>query len=472
LSTHTEYIFYPLTLSAFEYVIPLVRYILAASARVGGCRVDPLVARFGTRPENPQADSRVGSPGCGGCDWWAGEATTQTGRTDCRGGSSLATDNTPLANSWPAEGPPVLWSLPVTQGYAGAAVSQGRVLLVDYDEEAGADLIRCLSLDDGREIWRNSYRVELVPNHGLTRTIPQIVDNWVITLGPRSHLACWDLETGKSHWLIDLALEYGATVPQWYTGQCPLVDQGRLIVTTFGESMLVAFDYKTGKEIWKSGNPRNWTSTHASVMPMDLGEKRTYVCCGSGGIAALNADDGTLVWDSTIWPLRFATSPSPVVLPQNRIFLCSGYRSDVGAMILQLEPSADTVKVSVQHQIAPKIFNSEQQTPIFHDGHLFGVRKNGGGRMVCLDLDGKPVWDSGGDRFGHGPYLLAGELLLAMDNSGVLTLARATTSGYERLARHEVFADGHDAWGPMALVEGRLILRDMTRMTCLDLRAQ
>ncbi len=92
--------------------------------------------------------------------------------------------------------------------------------------------------------------------------------------------------------------------------------------------------------------------------------------------------------------------------------------------------------------------------------------------MICLNLSGKQVWDSGNDRFGHGPYLRAGEMLLAMDNRGVLTLAQATVAGYKRLARHEVFPDGHDAWGPMALVEGYLILRDMTRMTCLDLRQQ
>ena len=51
-------------------------------------------------------------------------------------------------------------------------------------------------------------------------------------------------------------------------------------------------------------------------------------------------------------------------------------------------------------------------------------------------------------------------------------MAEATTEGYRRLSQCEVFADGHDAWGPMALVNGRLILRDMTRMACLDLSAE
>ena len=36
----------------------------------------------------------------------------------------------------------------------------------------------------------------------------------------------------------------------------------------------------------------------------------------------------------------------------------------------------------------------------------------------------------------------------------------------------EEVLEGVDAWGPMALVHGRLILRDLTRMVCIDLRAQ
>ncbi|GAG51327.1 unnamed protein product, partial [marine sediment metagenome] len=43
--------------------------------------------------------------------------------------------------------------------------------------------------------------------------------------------------------------------------------------------------------------------------------------------------------------------------------------------------------------------------------------------------------------------------------------------GYVPLAQAKVLEDGHEAWGPLALAGGRLILRDLTRMVCLDLRA-
>lgn len=382
---------------------------------------------------------------------------------------AVSLENVSLARSWPAEGPPVLWSKELGEGYAGAAVSRGRVYILDYDEEAVADTLLCLSLDDGREIWRNSYPILLTRNHGLSRTTPLVVGDYVITLGPRCHLACWDALTGKSRWLIDLVLEHGTTVPRWYAGQCPFLDRDRLIVAPGGKAMLMAVDYKTGEVIWESPNPRGWTMTHVSIVPMEFEGQRSYVYCGSGGVAGISADDGSLLWDSMEWPEQFATSPSPVILPEGRIFLSSGYGNKVGSLMLKLKKDGDRIKAEVAYKLSPKQFNSEQQTPIFREGHLFGARKRGGGQMVCLDLDGKVIWHSGSDRFGHGPYMFADGLLLALNDKGVLTLAEATTSGYKRLARHEVLPGGHDAWGPMAIAGGRLIVRDMTKMVCLDL---
>ncbi len=383
---------------------------------------------------------------------------------------AIAKGQPALARSWPDSGPPVLWSRELGEGYASAAVAGGCVYVLDYDERAKADTIRCLSLDDGREIWRNSYPVMIARNHGMSRTIPVIVDNYVVTLGPRCHLACWDAETGDCHWLIDLVRDHGVTEPNWYAGQCPLVDGDRLIIATGGKALLMAMDYRTGDVLWQSPNPRGWTMTHASVMTMDFGGQRSYVCCYSGGVAAISTS-GDLLWDTTAWPTTFATCPSPLVLPEGRIFLCSGYGRTVGSLMLQVQMTANEMSVEQAFTLAPSEFNSEQQTPILVGKHVYGVRKRGG-QLVCLTDDGKEQWNSGSDHFGNGPYLIADELIFVMDDHGVLTVATATPKGYQRLARHEVFPEGHDAWGPMAMVDGRLIVRDMTRMVCLDMTSR
>ncbi|MBN1854141.1 MAG: PQQ-binding-like beta-propeller repeat protein [Pirellulales bacterium] len=406
----------------------------------------------------------------------------------------ICRDATPLLRTWPAEGPPALWTITLGEGYASAAIHDGCVFVLDYDEQSQADTMRCLSLDDGREVWRNSYPVLVTRNHGMSRTVPAVVGKSVISFGPRCHVACWDTETGTCRWLIDLVGQYGATVPRWYAGQCPLIDRDQLILAPFGDAMLIALDYETGDILWESPNPRGWKMTHASVVPMEFENYRMYVCCGTGGVAGVGAEDGSLLWDSTEWPEQFATSPSPVPLPGGRIFLSSGYANKTGSLMLQLTKEADSLSTTgapapgtspdvsrikdpppfqaeLAYRLTPKQFNSEQQTPIYYDGHLFAVRKRGGGQLVCLDLEGNERWNSAGDRFGHGPYMIADGLIYVMDNHGKLAMVEATPSAYNRLGQCVVFEDGYDAWGPMALVAGRLIVRDMTRMTCLDVAA-
>jgi hypothetical protein len=53
----------------------------------------------------------------------------------------------------------------------------------------------------------------------------------------------------------------------------------------------------------------------------------------------------------------------------------------------------------------------------------------------------------------------------------MLRLIDAVTSGYKELARAQVLS-GPDVWGPMALSDGTLILRDLTKMVALDVRGK
>ena len=56
-----------------------------------------------------------------------------------------------------------------------------------------------------------------------------------------------------------------------------------------------------------------------------------------------------------------------------------------------------------------------------------------------MDLEGGELWNSGSDRFGHGPYMIADGLILAMDNRGKLTMAEATPANIGALANGPFF---------------------------------
>ncbi len=380
---------------------------------------------------------------------------------------NISKETVPLARSWGAGGPPRLWQVPLGEGHAGPAVHKGRVYVLDYDQKARADVLRCLSLANGKQIWSSAYPVEVKRNHGMSRTVPAVTDKHVVTLGPKCHVMCCDANTGKVLWRKDLVKEYGTKVPTWYAGQCPLIDGSRVILAPAGSALMIAVDLASGKVLWQAPNPRKWSMTHSSIAPMSLGGKRMYVYCGSGGVAGVSSD-GKLLWDTTEWKVSTATVPTPVPIGDGRIFLCGGYNS--GAMMLRLKQSGSRITPEVAFRLKVDVFGSDQQTPILYNGHLYGVVPNPAGQLACLDLSGRRLWTSGRTKtFGLGPYVMAGGLLYVLGDKGDLALVEPNPAGYKELARAKVL-QGHDAWGPMAIVGGRLLARDLTTMVCLDVK--
>ena len=382
-----------------------------------------------------------------------------------QGFDAISREEVKLARTWPADGPKALWTLDVGEGYASPAVLGGRVYLLDYDADRGADVLRCLSLDDGKSIWEYSYKVKIKRFHGMSRTVPAVTEKHVVALGPKCHVTCLDSATGEFRWLIDLVEQHGAAVPEWYAGQCPLIEDDKAILAPGGkEALMMAVDCDSGEVLWKTPNPNEWEMTHSSIIPMEFLGQRMFVYCAGGGVVGISAADGALLWETDQWRIRIANVPSPIPLPDGRVFLSGGYNA--GCMMLQLAAKGDTLGVEPLFRLKAKVFGANQQTPILHDGHLYGVRPNG--EFVCLDPAGKIVWTSGkAHRFGLGPFMMADGMIFVMDDEGLLTLIEATRSGYKQLAEAKVLT-GHDSWGPMTLAGGRLIVRDLTRMVCLD----
>ena len=232
-----------------------------------------------------------------------------------------SSDATPLARSWPASGPRALWSVEAGEGYAGVAVLAGRVYLMDYARESHESVLRCLSLADGKEIWRYAYPLSVKRNHGITRTVPAVAEKSVVALDPKCNVLCVDAASGALRWGMNLVQDFGTTIPPWYAGQCPLLDGSTVVLAPGGpEALLMAVDLETGKTLWKTPNPRGWKMTHSSVMPMEFAGRRMYVYCGSGGVVGVSAQDGSILWDTSDWKISIATVASPIPLADGRIF--------------------------------------------------------------------------------------------------------------------------------------------------------
>jgi outer membrane protein assembly factor BamB len=385
-------------------------------------------------------------------------------------------DATPLVVPTADWRPPILWSVALGEGHAGAAVANGRVYVLDYDEARQADSLRCFSLDDGKEIWRRWYTVRLKRNHGISRTIPAVNGTHVVTIGPNCQLMCCDALTGSFAWGIDLVREHGTVVPLWYTGQCPLIDGSQAVIAVCGpDTLLMGVDLATGRIAWRTPNPGKLAMSHSSIIKTTIGGVRTYVYAAIGGIVGVSAEPanrGSLLWNSAAFDAT-VIAPSPVPLGDGRIFLTAGYGA--GSIMLRVSRTGGSFATEVLYRHRPaEGFACEHQTPLLYRGALIGVLPKDAGpkreELACWDPEGRWLWSSGQTaRFGLGPYLLADGKLVVLDEDGTLNVAEASTSAYVPLGSARIL-DGPDAWAPMALVAGRLIARDTHRMVCVDLR--
>jgi len=273
-----------------------------------------------------------------------------------RGGNldGVSREDVKLSRKWTGDGPSVLWSIAVGEGYAGAAIFGGCVYMIDYDQANQSDAIRCFSLDDGKEIWRYSYPVTVRRQHGMSRTVPAVTEKYVVTLGPKCQVTCLDRVTGEFGWMLDLVKDFGAKVPEWYAGQCPLIDDGKAIIAVGGKVLMMSVDCASGQTVWTTPNARRWVMTHSSVLPLEFNGRRMYVYCGSGGVVGVSADDGHILWEYMDWKIRIANVPTPVLVGDGMILLSGGYNA--GCMLLKLREESGTILAEQSWRVKAEVF--------------------------------------------------------------------------------------------------------------------
>jgi outer membrane protein assembly factor BamB len=368
----------------------------------------------------------------------------------------------------------LLWRVSLGEGHGGAAVAEGRVYVLDYDESNRSEALRCLSLADGGELWRRSYPLRMKRNHGYSRTVPQVWGKWVVSVGPLGQVMCCDRLSGDLAWSLDPGQKWQAAVPLWYAGQCPYVDNGVLVLAVGGAVLMAGIDLASGAVLWTSPNPEGAKTTHASVMPMTVGSTPLYLACFSTGFYAVSGGGtpGRVLFRLPGWTVQVEV-PSPLALPDNLVYLTAGY----GAGNLMLRLSEDGPGVISGRQVFRNqpgtALSCEQQTPIALAGRIFGIQTKDAGSMhdqlVCMNADGSIAWTSSkGRRFGLGPYLEADGKLYVLSDDGWMTVVEADAQAYRELSRQRIF-EATDAWGPMALAGDRLLLRDAKNLLCLDL---
>lgn len=352
---------------------------------------------------------------------------------------------------WKTHAPKEMWRISMSDdGFAGPAVANGRLYIIDH--KGDQDVVRCIGMADGKDLWTFAYNDLANANFGFSRATPTVRDGKVYTVSYQGKVHCLDADTGKVVWKMDMVRQLGGQMPGWGFAQSPVIDGEKLIVCPGAPTgSVVALDRNTGRVIWKSGTDKAGYST--PVIGMINGVKQYIVFSGT----SLNGygEGGKLLW-TVPWKTSYDVNAAQPIVLGNGVFISSGY--GIGCAIIQIE--GNKAKPIWKTPAMQQQFTSA----IVHEGLIYGTTDPG--ELVCLNpKTGQTLWRQGGFEKG-GVVATDAELIALTGNEGELVLTELSPKGYRELGRTRPV--GGQSWTAPILADGRVIVRNKQALVCLD----
>lgn len=389
-----------------------------------------------------------------------------------------------VLRTWPENGPEILWTVEVGRGFGGAAIKDGKAYLLDRDDAVG-DRMRCFDLISGKELWSLGFGSPGESSFPGSRSVPAIDGNYIYSCGFAGDLWCIDITTRKAVWNTNIWTGFGGgRLPTWAISQCPLV-YGNLVIlaSQAPQAGVVAYDKLTGKLVWSTPSlgPVGYVSpaivkvgTENHVVMITAATGRGASASG-GRVVGISPADGKILWDYNGWQCVIPI-PSAVDAGDGKMLITGGYNS--GSVMIKVEKSGNSYHVTELYRNAE--FGVHTQPPVLIDGYFYGQcstneTKNG---LMCMSIDGSTRWKTGRNPvFERGSIIYADGLFIITDGVTGLYLVEADPAAFKPIASAQVLkvtnpapdAIDNQNWAPIALSDGKLIIRDQNRLICVKI---
>lgn len=373
-----------------------------------------------------------------------------------------------LAESWPIQGSPVLWSRELGQGHSGFIIAEGMVFT--QRQTLGGQYVLCLNPDTGQTIWESRYDWAWQPKGAYPG--PYSSPTWyrgrVYYASPAGQVGCLDAKSGASLWSLNVREQFQGQGFGFGYAITPYVADDLVILPVGGPSAsIVALHADDGRTVWRTGSD---PASYCPAVPITIQGQRCIVGYLQNALILVDFATGKLLHRQSLssgydehsaWPLYrepHLLLLSPFRLPAQRLELRPGPE---GAILCSLQWTS--------RELCNDILSS-----VLYRGHVFGfdlkqqqasAHRPSRGAFKCLDWDtGAVRWST--DRVGHASVLVADDKLFMLTDAGSLILARADSREYVELGRMQLFAD-EICWTPPSLLQGRLFARSSSRGVCI-----
>jgi hypothetical protein len=404
-----------------------------------------------------------------GADWpqWRGPN---------RDGKSTETG---LLESWPEEGPALLWQADgAGTGYSGVAVSSGRLFTMGSDERD--EFVIAYGVEKGTKLWKvrsgEAYRNS---RGGGPRSTPTVEGDVLYAFGANGDLSCLAVADGKQSWHVNVVERFSGRRSNWGMSESVLIDGNKVICAAGGrDATIVALDKKTGETIWTSQGLSD-RPAYASAMPVMAGSLRQIVNFTHKAAVGVSAEDGRFLWRYEQVANGVANCPTPIV-DRNRVFFTSDYGA--GCVLLELSSDGKAKEVYFSEEL-----QNHHGGVIVIDGCLYG---HSGGNdpdthtFVCMDLaTGKVLWKDAG--IGKCSITYAEGHFYALSRDGKMALVEVspkrfvlksqfTFKKFRDFRTRNLDREGAEkpTWTHPVVAQKKLFLRDQGLIYCYEIEAR
>ena len=387
---------------------------------------------------------------------------------------------TGIRKTFPAEGLPVRWRAPVGYGFSSPVIAKGRVYVTDalLDRPKVRGRVLCFEEATGKLLWtfsreKTNYPAwAFVPGQEPSPNGTSVVqDGKVYATGPQAHnLYCLEAASGKLVWEKDLAHDYQIEETATISAS-PLVDGPRLILQVGGKpgACVVAFDRKSGKEIWRSLNE---TAGQASPVIIKAGGRRQLIIWSMQSVSSIDPATGQLFWREAFSAANHAAVATPVF--SNHRLLLSGLMLKLDehkpvASVLWPESRAETRRIL-----------SGTSTPLLQRDYVYSL--NPAGNLACLEAEtGRQIWETDQvtrQKTGRSACMhmtVNGSSVFIYNELGELILAHLSPQGYEEICRTTLIEPSYSfggkklTWAAPSFANGHVYARNEKEIICASL---
>jgi outer membrane protein assembly factor BamB len=391
---------------------------------------------------------------------------------------------TGLLKKWPAEGPPKVYTAKVPGGGHGSpAIVEGKIYLTA--KKGDDEVAVCLKESDGSPVWEKMFSNiagERIDRNVGPRSTPTFhtdpkLGKVIYVLGVTGTLACLKADTGEEVWKKNYKKDFGGRMMSgWGYSESVLIDGDKLICTPGADSgALVALNPGTGETIWKAAIPRCGGAGYSSPIKATLSKIPMYltVLGKSGGVVAVHADTGKLLWQYT--KVCNGTANAPTVIVRDDLVWCStGYR-DGGSALLKMTAAGDKVSVEELKYYDQGLQNHHGGMVLVGEHVYFGANHNQG-FPACVEFktgalkykEEKPATGGGGS----AAVLYADGMLYYRYQNHTLVLVEASPDGLKVVSSFKLPDWSRvESWAHPVIANGKLYIHDQDKLHCFNVKA-